>query len=784
VDFVGEVEEPGVSAADTPDDRVHNPMVDLNNFLGRPVKIFEKEWASSTVFSDEIDPWKELFDNPRISNRLNNYRLFKGKCHVKFLINGNGFFYGRLMCSYHPKFIYDSFTGATALIDEDFVQLSQMPTIYLDPTTSMGGTLELPFFCETDYVDLDDATSTDLGRIWLRELVELRHANNPSITVPQVSITVYAWFSDVELQAPTHENAPFLTAQSGREDETETKPVSQMATKVADAASLCANAPVIGKYASAVETGARMVSSVASSMGYCEPTNVKEPCKIVTRFSSNCSTVNTSDNSEKLTTDVKQEITVDPTTCGLPAVDQMSFAYIASRWSYFTKFTWARSDAPDKFLWNCRVSPNAYGYNATGNCIVPTSVCGLGIPFGFWTGSLVYKFVIVSSNFHRGRLAIQYDPHSSQNTLLDPREDNIAFTKIIDISETREFEITINNHNPYGYLPLEKNLFTPMQASSSTIYTSTLAEYNGTLSVYVQNVLTSPNPDAALSADIEIMMFIKGGDDLSFSRVDSLYSHLQLKPQSGTEVADSMNVAAPMQPTRDVVGNNIPAYNNQMYMGESITSFRTLAKRFSAYRNERTDTTSTSTLNFKLTHPMYPLHRGKMSVAVDTATPNTNYVLTTLMDYVSWAYQGVRGSCRWKIMALASDTGSYGIVSRLPLSTYSSSTGTSSITTQGFATNQNFSHLNNAFLLHDFNNNAVTEFEIPFYSEKKFIPGKVQNWNTITGIEGFGINYFNQSFGGVGNSRVVNLFLFPAGGEDYDCLFYVGWPRIYYSTTL
>jgi len=97
----------------------------LDNFFKRPIKIDEFEWGTATTLTNDIDPWSLYFDNPRVSNRISNYNLLRARLHVKIVINGNGFQYGRALVSYLPYDVYDNLSSNAALVKEDLVQASQ-----------------------------------------------------------------------------------------------------------------------------------------------------------------------------------------------------------------------------------------------------------------------------------------------------------------------------------------------------------------------------------------------------------------------------------------------------------------------------------------------------------------------------------------------------------------------------------------------------------------------------------------------------------------------------------
>ena len=126
---------------------------ELSNFFERPVEVYNVEWPVNGNLDIGIQPWRAWFENPRVQNRLSNYRNFKGNLKVKFLINGNQFYWGKAFVSYHPLPDLQPFLR----FEDNFlstVPALQRPHIWLDPTTSQGGQLSLPFYYHYDNIDL------------------------------------------------------------------------------------------------------------------------------------------------------------------------------------------------------------------------------------------------------------------------------------------------------------------------------------------------------------------------------------------------------------------------------------------------------------------------------------------------------------------------------------------------------------------------------------------------------------------------------------------------------
>jgi hypothetical protein len=117
----------------------------IDDFFARPVKILTRSWAPGTALNDDsLLPWKLWMQNPRVSNRLSNFQNFRGKLHLKFIINGNSFYWGRAFASYTPYSLNPYLSTATSWLD--FPSATLRPHIWIDAATSQAGEMVLPFF--------------------------------------------------------------------------------------------------------------------------------------------------------------------------------------------------------------------------------------------------------------------------------------------------------------------------------------------------------------------------------------------------------------------------------------------------------------------------------------------------------------------------------------------------------------------------------------------------------------------------------------------------------------
>jgi len=119
----------------------------LSDFFKRPILVDTTLWTPAQVspFYLSIQPWTLFFNNKRVANRISNYNLLRCNLHIKCMINGNGFYYGKLIANYVPLKDFDTITPVNGLEPEVRIGASQRMHFYLDPTISQGGEMILPF---------------------------------------------------------------------------------------------------------------------------------------------------------------------------------------------------------------------------------------------------------------------------------------------------------------------------------------------------------------------------------------------------------------------------------------------------------------------------------------------------------------------------------------------------------------------------------------------------------------------------------------------------------------
>lgn len=775
--------------------------VTLSSWFSRPVKIFEQDWPVGVSYFARINPWQLFWENARNIEKISNYHLLKCKMHIKLMVNGNAFYYGRLICAYEPLAERDNTAPtvgrSTAYLRSDLVRLSQRMHFYVNPTESSGGSMELPFFYDRNCLEIPSKEWRRMGDLVLMSLSSLEHATGG--TNP-VTISILAWATDVSYAIPTASIPEMIEFGRPEQDEHNTNVVSRPASTVARYARALSNLPMIGPFAKATEIGAGAVAAVAKIFGYSSP-NELEYSVMVPNPRPSLAVVDTKVPANKLTFDSKQELTIDPSTTGINPDDEMPIASIAGRESYLTSFDWSIGDGPDTLLFRVRVDP--FMFRTEGDEYHFPACAAAVLPFKYWRGTMRYRIQIVSSAYHKGRLRVTYDPGGGTGA----QEYNTHYTTIHDIADEKDFTIDVGwgQADPYReHLTKDDTPFTDL-----VDLVKDPTKGNGVLSFYVMNALTIPG---TVISDIFVNVFVSALDDFEVASPTSDYMLYKFRPPFGSSVPemaeeamgdmDCCSEAIADPPAIDQFADNMIASPDitKLFFGEVVGSFRQVIKRDNLsevlFLKERGDTTA-----LRIQRAAFPSYGGFYDGAsfvdsqVLTFLSGRKYVpcATTALNYVSRMFLGWRGSIRWTI-----DTGS------LSLGNNDRINSTTVTYCRNFASNRNhdFTDLssntqNNGVALLNLEDgftglgaylgntsvNPIHTFEVPFYSNKRFISTIEQfAYNQTVEEPSFVMSFILPASSVVSERSFLKFYC--SAGEDFNLFFFNGMPPMYYDPSI
>lgn len=796
--------------------------------------------VSSGALDLTFNPWKDFLEDTEVRKRIERFKLLRGRMHLRFTINGNPFLYGRALAAYRPRPTYDDFKAPTTAAMTT-MQQSMLPHIFLDPTSSEGGEMILPFFSPNNWIELAGGTADEMGTVRLRSINALNHANSANGIC---WIAVYGWMSDVKLAAPTDRTYATYTAQSGLEplyyaaaasvcgvfvtllyslyyamrkifpelpslhnpvpvsqsgDEYGTGIISKPASVIARVAGHLSRIPAIKPYARATEMISSSIGKVAHIFGFSRPAIVSDIVKIKPNTVGNLANTDAHEAVAKLTLDSKQELTIDPRTVGLSDVDEMNFKYLCSKECYVGTSTWTEAQPIATTLRTININPMMH--NADGNEFQLTPLASVAACFKYWRGSLKIRAQVVASQMHRGRLRIVYDPVFS--TTHPPY--NSTYTKIIDLATNRDFTFTVGWNAHTAYLDVDTEVLSPPSAGENhNGFPTNLRFSNGVVKVDVMNPLTSPDPTLAKS--VYINFYVSAGDDFELcSPHDEILNTIQYNSQSGIEyisqtgdeneelVEGEDNKPESAPPLSDIGDLAWQDPMTHTFFGETVHSIRALLKRYCYHSYYDTPSVADRRNWYReYNFPYYPgtkckdlrHNTGANGLPVDTPV---NFSAMTYLNWFTPMYVGWRGALRSKYVA-GNEQGSMIVRRHRPdASGHEGQEYAPVYDTPDLSSWQQLAiHRNCAGGAHVVKSDidGACEVEFPFYSKRRFAPArsepKATASNTTLGHVDMHI-FSSTGFGG--SATPLGTHRYVAAGDDYSLFFFIGPPLMEFVPT-
>lgn len=760
-------------------------LLDIHKFFERPVQISAFEVDAGTYLEAQLRVWDLYTLNNVVRAKLRNYAYLRGNLHVRIAVAGTPFHYGRLLASYQPYDIVNqtliSYAVAKTYTDDLrfclLNYLSQAPGAFtMDVKDNQPVELICPFISTKPMHRLFSTASTaiaagssypdlyDAGALYLYGLTPI---GSVADAFTPIQVYVYAWMSDIELGAPTA-TVVGITTESGRVDERKRGPIEIVASRASEVADAVSVIPEIAPYAVASSMFLRGVAKIASLFGWSKPIIDQKPVLVKNMgFQNGAVTIGT-DTNYKITLDPHQELTVDPRACGT-TTDDMVISNITSVESFLTQFTWTPTDTPMTApIWACLVTPllctTAVHGTTSRTFVQPTALGFATFPFLYWRGTVTYRIDIVVSAFHRGKLAIFYEPNLYQSALINASiSPNKQYMKIIDLEQAQTVSFTVEwaAPRPWSYMDTATSGFDPY-GDPATLPVNR-DNFNGYIAVVPLTKLVSPD-----AVDVTVNVFV--------SSKDMQYNYLSgaTLPVERYIVTESRYLN-PL-PVSEVSLNESTASIKEIaqeFFGEQPLSFRALMKRYQ--HDSLQNMTSRASVNsvMSVVKNNYPLLKNQY-----TTTPGTTQIIS-LYDYLRYAYLGIRGSIRYRYRISTTLTVDQNLLA------YVSNNGVNTYVADSNSNNGSYNTVMDGTVHFLVDSNAGIEYEVPFYSNNLFV------FSFANKLDGVGIleaddmddrwvrNHVVTFNTDQVSKAIVSQFDFAAG-EDFSLIRFQGAPYFSY----
>lgn len=710
---------------------------------------------------------------------------------MKIIVTGSSFHYGKMLVDYLPCHVFDQFDPLhyPSYRLQNLISFSQRPNLLIDAAGSTGGTMVLPYFHPANNLSIPAAEWQTMGVMSMNSFSPLKHANG---STEKVDISVVIWATDVHLSGPTSTNPLGMVPQVGEYS----GPVSHTAAIVEYMSGKLTKAPVIGKWAMATHTLAGHVGSLARFFGFSRPIVAEQPSTTLQRRYPNLVNTNVHDTAIKLSLDIKQENTVDSRVLGLAGEDELTIASIAQRPSFIDSFLWPVTASTDSLLWTTYVNPAMWKrgnfpiVDPVNSAFFPTAICFASLPFHYWRGTIKFRFMIIGTAYHKGRLMIRHDPR-----LFVSDEFNTNSTLIVDIEETKDFTIDVGWTHSLPFLEFPDINTTPVQNGTTRLPGN--AWSNGILEVAVLNSITSPN--SVVNNDMTVLVYVSAGEDYEVLGPDETnFRNLTYTPQGATDVILDTTENDPLHSSKSFTFGN-PGLHPELtaiHDGDPILSFRQCLKRYSLFNVWTVPGIAYGLM--RLITSDFPLYRGRMDSGIDvglvgspSATVAYNQCNTTLLNYLTPAFIARRGGIRRMYVFPKGN-----VAHSAPMATIQRTLRQqgNSLTWTNIPGNNNAANtalqykmalLNNypigwsASAMTDADGNPCLAVELPYHNNRRWAPARRLNF-TLPSV-GLTSHIVTAPLE-MGTSSRMPLLDYVSTAEDFDLSFYINAPVFFVNS--
>lgn len=393
----------------------------------------------------EIDFPNALLESQFISAKLKNVAFMRADVIVTLKLQCTPFLQGALWLWQKP---YDKINSNRITLNEHLRSITSFPGVelnLLDETRTVSFTI--PYTNEFQYINPFDTEQT-LASVALSVLSPLKGDSD----AVKANFTILAQFTNIKLYGHNKSQTadyslpytPTTYAQCQGEDEKASKQgiVSSVSNTVADIADIVSDVPIVSKIAKPISWAARAVSKVASFFGFSKTLDLEKVTVYSNVPAKGYTNTEGIDNSVNLSALPDNAITPNKST--FDSQDEMSIAYIAKRPYVIGSAAWKEGQPAGTILATVPVHPcnfSTYGHYRFNHRTLFTGPIGyVASLFRYWRGNMNIKLKFAKTQFHQGRLLVQYFPYGA--AAVAPVEE--VLSKIIDLSEVTAEGIDIS----------------------------------------------------------------------------------------------------------------------------------------------------------------------------------------------------------------------------------------------------------------------------------------------------------------------------------------------------
>jgi hypothetical protein len=499
--------------------------------------------------------------------------------------------------------------------------------------------LELPFVSDLDaiptYADVSDAdTWPNLWRLLMFPMVAI------TSTVGTTAVGTVQFYArampglevfNPQLQGKKPSTGQYPAKTQGK--------VGQALSFAGQVTQKLGTIPALAPFAAPASAALAAATTLADMFGFTREAAPKEPSPYIARLFSSVAPVDTLDSSEIVGLFQGNAIGIGSEIGGGDGTDPMALSSLFERWTIVATFDYGSSSVAQTVIGQLPVTP--FFANTTLGVRYLTTAGYVGLPFKYWRGTMEYLIYIPSNTTMQGAVQVAWVPSCTQNPSTSDPTEKLCNT-VLDMRGTAAVHLVV------GYSQA-KPVLRVATLDGSDVIDSTVDNFaNGCLYFRCIAPLTAPRSGAYAT---RIVVLARAGDDMVFGAPsigmryfgDEIYVR-NIAQQAFPEEIDEQPLV-PKAPYNTVATN----------FGEQFLSLRALMQKFTSFSLFQMGGNNSAAFYA----PHFPPAPGDWDGLTDDPvyTLGGNWVGNNRVpfNWYGWCiapFVGVRGSTRWKLLAI------------------------------------------------------------------------------------------------------------------------------------
>jgi hypothetical protein len=478
---------------------------DIADFLAKPMPVSSGTFttansAGDTLLSADIFA---LFNAQTIwTNKIQGFLNMRANVKLRLVINPTPFQAGLLRLSYFPCANWLQFEMRAHLLNR--MCISQIPGSYLNLNSNFVE-VTVPYVAPTSFIERDRVAGgahVSWGQALIHVFEPLRTGTGPT----SINWTLWMSLEDLELSGmvqPQMAEAPRKRKGRAPQDQEQNSgkgPITRIMSSGVQLASDIARIPSLAPIATPASWVLSAIEGLCESFGWSKPTLTEGPCRQI--INDNAGAVHTKGNSSDVPLSLDPDNKIQVITDAAPGqLDEMSTAFVHSRWSFFADIAWSTASVAGAAISQFDLGPATFQLSQVvgGNTVTSSAPCAVAnTMYAMYRGSFEVRIRLIKTGFHTGTLAVAYIPGMDATTP-SYADSAYVYRQIIDIQDGSEFIFNCPYLIPQDYLRTSEKI--------------------GRFVVYVVNPLIAP---ATVSTTVDLMLEVRGGSDLMYSVPNAL----------------------------------------------------------------------------------------------------------------------------------------------------------------------------------------------------------------------------------------------------------------------